>query len=191
MLSNHSTSEPFTVAMILGILVFTAFFLHTLFRLYTLREQISFSHALNTRQQPKSRRFRYPLQSRLLHPHLNRIRNPDKLPNDDAVYTPTMAVRVHLVEDEEAVLPARDDEVEGPLPEQAATVPHPLVAPPPAYGLWRCSVRADPKLLFWLPAATPTRSSSTTLPATALSRSPPSYVTEAGNVTDVGPFDER
>lgn len=166
--------------MIIGILVFTIFFLHALFRLHMFRQRISFSHALNASRQPKRPRFRYSLRSHALRRQLNRPRNPDVLPNDDSVYTPRTAVRVHLAQDEEAALSEKTDGSDEENLHERGRRPCPLAPPPPAYGLWRCSVRADPTLLFWQPG----RRDNLHLPINPLAatsmRRPPSYATEAG-----------
>lgn len=52
---------------------------------------------------------------------------------------------MHLLHDEEAFL-GEKDVVEDETLQASAALPTP---PPPAYGLWRCSVRADPNLLHW------------------------------------------
>ncbi|KAI9722178.1 MAG: hypothetical protein M1828_004861 [Chrysothrix sp. TS-e1954] len=100
------------------------------------------------------------------------------LPPDDSLYSPTTPVRVHLLRD--ANLAGSLDAEKEPsitasavspispmsplVPLSAASVeqtpqsadgptrPSPVASPaaPPAYGLWRCSVRADPNLLHWV-----------------------------------------
>lgn len=98
--------------------------------------------------EPKSFRIRHTQHRRCAGPT---YREPasllDVLPADDSIYTPKTPVRVHLLHDEEAVLD-RDES------EHRESAEHPpleplLTPPPPAYGLWRCSVRADPNLLRW------------------------------------------
>ena len=58
-------------------------------------------------------------------------------------FQPVVPIRVHLRRDEEAALDEADEvDVEDPEKEK-------LPPPPPAYGLWRSSVRVDPNLLHW------------------------------------------
>lgn len=69
----------------------------------------------------------------------------DQLPPDDSLYSPNTPVRVHLLHDEEAFVGEKADD-EPNTPPALTDLPTP---PPPAYGHWRCSVRADPNLLYW------------------------------------------
>lgn len=185
-LSNHSPNDAFTIIMVLGILICTVLFLHTLFRLHTLRQPISFCHALNTSLQPKRSRFHYSFRPRILQRQLNLAQNPDKLPNGDTLYAPRTPIRIHLIQDEEAALPIQETEIEA-----SPALAHAINPPPPAYGLWRCSVRADPRLIFWQPTNATPSNPRNELPAPVLTRCPPSYVTQAGWATDSGGGDER
>jgi len=81
------------------------------------------------------------------------------------------------VHDEEAAISEKDDEDDGEVPENVPSRLHPMAPPPPAYGLWRCSVRADPDLLFLQPAH------GTLSNGPMLNRAPPSYASEARTVT--------
>ncbi|KAF2820236.1 hypothetical protein CC86DRAFT_118609 [Ophiobolus disseminans] len=59
-------------------------------------------------------------------------------------FQPIVPIRVHLARDEE--VGGADDEMERVIDvEKDEAVP----PPPPAYGLWRSSVRVDPNLLHW------------------------------------------
>lgn len=97
----------------------------------------------------------------------------DDLPLHDTMFAPKIAVRVHHNDDESSSMERGDFAV----PDNTAIstsdrflMPLPTV-PPPAYGLWRCSVRADPALLFWQPEGL-SRPSSAALMHTR----PPSYM---------------
>lgn len=68
------------------------------------------------------------------------------------------------------VLLARDEEARG-VESQATKVT------PPAYGVWRESVRVDPNCLFWQRSEVDT---SDTRPETRASRRPPSYASDDG-----------
>lgn len=69
---------------------------------------------------------------------------------------------------------ARDEEAAG-IESQATKVP------PPAYGLWRESVRVDPNRIFWQRnAAIPTRQPSLPESRPATANRPPSYISEDG-----------
>jgi hypothetical protein len=73
------------------------------------------------------------------HPHAHRPHIPSIAGPEG--FKPDIAIPVQLARDDEAM----SDE-EGKLPEEKAEA---LKCPPPAYGLWRGSVRLDPNLLHW------------------------------------------
>ena len=152
------------------------------------------------------------------HPDLPRSlpTSADALPDDDSIYSPMTPVRVHLHRDEE-LAPEKSAEhspvtPSQPVPEghshqedctasdqvqatdEANSVNVTVKPPPPAYGLWRCSVRADPNLLHWRRVsdadpqggraesrqASPVTTQSTGTPSRqggGETRPPPSYVT--------------
>ena len=89
---------------------------------------------------------RHHLRRRDLEPRYREPQSPfDQLPPDDSLYSPITPVRVNLFRDEEAFIGEKhEDELE--TSQALADLPTP---PPPAYGQWRCSVRADPNLLHW------------------------------------------
>lgn len=98
----------------------------------------------------------------------------DDLPLHDTMFAPKIAVRVHQSNDGTSFL--ERDASATPLPRPGSATDRlftPLPSlPPPAYGLWRCSVRADPALLFWHPA----RLSGSDDGATPMRTRPPSYI---------------
>ncbi|KAF2677591.1 hypothetical protein K458DRAFT_319412 [Lentithecium fluviatile CBS 122367] len=59
-------------------------------------------------------------------------------------FHPVRPIQVHLARDEE--LSDEEDEIEG---DGDNRVKEKVTLPPPAYGLWRSSVRVDPNLLHW------------------------------------------
>lgn len=61
-------------------------------------------------------------------------------------FHPVRPIRVHLVRDEESALVDEDDSLDREA-DDGEEKKAPL--PPPAYGLWRSSVRVDPNLLHW------------------------------------------
>lgn len=122
-------------------------------------------------------------------PHIPSMTGPDG-------FKPIVPIRVHLARDEEAgiVDDALDSETEISDPEKDVLPP-----PPPAYGLWRSSVRADPNLLHWQRADDQCASVDSSMPHTrhtsvvgapapsatntqsaADGQRPPSYVSEDG-----------
>jgi hypothetical protein len=117
-------------------------------------------------------------------------------------FQPIVPIRVHLARDEEAELEGRArNSMESNDPEKDKVTP-----PPPAYGLWRSSVRVNPDLLHWqrvgdnrssmipvdpthsrngsgnAPSVFPTFEPSQTVqrPTTQDGPRPPSYVSEDG-----------
>lgn len=75
----------------------------------------------------------------------------DVLPRDDSLYAPKSAIRVHLCRDEklrqEKKGCTRHSSSYATQQDNSSQVS--IATPPPAYGVWRCSVRADPDLLHW------------------------------------------
>ncbi|KAI4165980.1 MAG: hypothetical protein LQ342_000411 [Letrouitia transgressa] len=85
--------------------------------------------------------------------------------NEEGFARPRAPIRVILARDEE--LGFHDDETSGATRE---TVQH----PPPAYGLWRSSVRADPNLIHWQRIKQPIPGRTPDLASHPANR-PPSY----------------
>ncbi|KAF2450880.1 hypothetical protein P171DRAFT_148120 [Karstenula rhodostoma CBS 690.94] len=129
-LTRHDLGQEVHVLFIMIVLGTTIFFCHSLIRLCML----------------------------ILHPPTE---DPDRpsIPNMSAPegFVPVRPIRVHLARDEElADAYASSDEEDGEDggdrtaggagdPEKDVKLP----PPPPAYGLWRSSVRVDPNLLHW------------------------------------------
>lgn len=105
-------------------------------------------------------------------------------------FQPIVPIRVHLARDEEAGTLSEgeltDDNTDVEDIEKSTLPP-----PPPAYGLWRSSVRADPNLLHWqraephvvhTPVLPDSRNYSRSAPDQSSSDGPrpPSYVSEDG-----------
>ncbi|MCJ1468149.1 hypothetical protein MMC07_006777 [Pseudocyphellaria aurata] len=88
---------------------------------------------------------------------------------------PQRPIRVILARDEELGLHDNED---GPICS-------PIPPPPPAYGLWRCSVRADPNLIHWQRTGQPgvQEEARALLRAGKPVNRPPSY-TEEGSLCD-------
>ncbi len=113
-------------------------------------------------------------------------------------FRPIVPIRVHLARDEEEGPMNTGDEIEHEDGVEDAEK-NILPPPPPAYGLWRSSVRADPNLLHWQRNEHQSKSNSPTShgrdlagsetlagPASGHARTtpdgprPPSYVSEDG-----------
>lgn len=180
------------VTFIILIILSAILLLHSILRMCTgsssYRAAITSHHlgAVKPRSHAQHRRRRN------LEPRYREPDSPfDQLPPDDSLYSPITPLRVHVLQDEEALVGEKENEAEhDPLPSALAPVP-----PPPAYGMWRCSVRADPNLLHWERCDTG-KASSTPIGSPALemvqrgyarnaleevSRRPPSYHSERGD----------
>ncbi|KAK5243041.1 hypothetical protein LTR16_008140, partial [Cryomyces antarcticus] len=129
-------------------------FLHSLTRFCMLVLRPRHTTTTTTTSNPPPLRVNTRIPDAL--PHLSTSEHDD----DDNDFTPTTPIRVHLARDEEVAIgdvqTEKDDEMD-------------LAMPPPAYGLWRCSVRADPNLLHWRKAEN-NMSASYTHPAERLVR---------------------
>lgn len=76
---------------------------------------------------------------------------PDETPSIPSMtgpegFNPVRPIRVHLARDEELGNAGDAEEVED---ESEPSEEKKVAPPPPAYGLWRSSVRVDPNLLHW------------------------------------------
>ncbi|KAK7186845.1 hypothetical protein DPSP01_007031 [Paraphaeosphaeria sporulosa] len=126
-LTRHDLGQEVHVLFIMIVLGTTIFFCHSLIRLCML----------------------------ILHPP---VEDPDRpsIPNMSAPegFVPVRPIRVHLARDEELAdaYASSDDEEAGDERrdrEATADAEKGPKLPPPAYGLWRSSVRVDPNLLHW------------------------------------------
>ncbi|OBU00782.1 hypothetical protein VE01_01159 [Pseudogymnoascus verrucosus] len=152
-LSTHYISQEFHVLLILIILGLTIFFIHSFVLLVLL----------------------------LLKP-----RPTDGfIPDMESMHfsplgyaTPAVPIRVTLGRDEEALIDSRTT----PSDANASANAKAVAPPPPAYGLWRESVRVDPDRLFWARnAAAPRRESHEQIPEDGEApRRPPSYMSDDG-----------
>ncbi|KAF2868587.1 hypothetical protein BDV95DRAFT_500277 [Massariosphaeria phaeospora] len=154
---------------------------HVLFIMVILATTIFFCHSL------------IRLCMLILHPPAETPRIPSMTGPEG--FRPLNPIRVHL---------ARDDDL-GAEEEVIETVEKKLAPPPPAYGLWRSSVRVDPDLMHWQrveeargrPASThpASRNGSVTEVADPLPTTerdgprPPSYASDDGvsYVVEAGP----
>ncbi|KAJ4292505.1 hypothetical protein N0V90_009167 [Kalmusia sp. IMI 367209] len=124
-LSRHDLGQEVHVLFIMIVLATTIFFCHALIRLCML----------------------------ILHPPAE---NPDRpsIPNMTGPegFHPIRPIRVHLARDEDLANSYSDEEeeIEGEGRNRGEDAEKENVKlPPPAYGLWRSSVRVDPNLLHW------------------------------------------
>ncbi|KAF2268304.1 hypothetical protein CC78DRAFT_19836 [Lojkania enalia] len=104
---------------------------HVLFIMVILATTIFFCHSL------------IRLFMLALHPPPETPRIPDMTGPEG--FQPVRPIRVHLARDEEL----GDVDLEAGNESQDVEKPAKVVHPPPAYGLWRSSVRVNPNLLHW------------------------------------------
>lgn len=145
-------TTTFHVLFILGILLSTIVFAHAVLRLCLAARSRS-------RGTPGFDAISRHGQKR--RPHCSRqlqIRSeiPKAFINARGAYIPPAPIQVHVIADdtltdENIVEPAARAQEAAPLWNKE--VDH-LPNPPPAYGRWRGSVRADPALLHWVPSPT-------------------------------------
>lgn len=122
-LTNRDLGQEIHVLFIMVILAITIFFCHSLIRLCML----------------------------MLHPPVETPRIPSMTGPDG--FRPVQPIRVHLARDEELgdaqSYDHSDSEAEIDPTSDESLAEKKVALPPPAYGLWRSSVRVDPNLLHW------------------------------------------
>ncbi|GIZ42438.1 hypothetical protein CKM354_000570900 [Cercospora kikuchii] len=175
----------FHVLFILGILLATIVFSHALIRffMYSKRRNKDLPTFVRVTRHGHQRRHRNHRDH--LHPHVRRI--PTVGNDAEETFVPPMPIEVHVPSDEvrpdpivanTAAATQTPDEWDKDIPK--------IANPPPAYGRWRGSVRANPDLLHWAPSPispdTPTLPSPTYEEAMAavensFPSNPPSYMT--------------
>ena len=111
------------------------------------------------------------------------------LSNEASAFVPETPIRVHMPTDEEVRPDSREAQPTATADLGVSVVDwdkdvEALPNPPPAYGRWRGSVRANPDLLHWQPVPSPIDHHSPDLPSptyeeavTPSRTGPPSYVT--------------
>ena len=185
-LTSTNITPTFHILFILGILLATIVFVHTVVRLF-----IGARNSRNTRRvlilpasRTKQRRHR---RNHHTNPH---NREMPTLSDGTTAFVPATAIRVHMPADE--VRPdSREAQPTATADLGVAVVDwdkdvEELPNPPPAYGRWRGSVRANPDLLHWQPVPSPVDPHSPELPSPTYEEAvnvtpgrtgPPSYVT--------------
>lgn len=144
---NEELPTSLHVTFVFLIIVATTLLIHGIARICLAAKKHRVSRLRSDLQRPIRRPHRHRRHHPVLRLHYPEPASPfDALPEDDSVYSPQTPVRVHLLYDEEAMLQAKGEVHPHPHPSSTETL---LTPPPPAYGLWRCSVRADPNLLHW------------------------------------------
>lgn len=184
-LTSSDITTTFHVLFILGILLATIVFAHTILRLFISSRSSRSAHGVIIL--PASRK-----QHRRRHRHQHHgnghHREMPTLTDEPTAFVPETPIRVHMPADE--VRPdSREAEPTADANLGVAVVDwdkdvEAVPNPPPAYGRWRGSVRANPDLLHWQPVASPVDHRSPDLPSPTYEEAvtpgrtgPPSYVT--------------
>ncbi|RMY65220.1 hypothetical protein D0863_09261 [Hortaea werneckii] len=164
--ASTGTSSTFHVLFVLGILMSTIVFVHSLAQACIFKRQgksnvprlYVLSNDRLKRRQRQHRQHGYRQHERIASPELA-----------DLDYIPPTPIQVHVAAD--GIRPHSRDGM--PLPtnnrptlhgwnKDIDVLPHP---PPPAYGRWRGSVRANPDLLHWQPIPSPIDPETPALPS--------------------------
>ncbi|KAI6896658.1 hypothetical protein D0867_13090 [Hortaea werneckii] len=164
--ASTGTSSTFHVLFVLGILMSTIVFVHSLAQACIFKRQgksnvprvYVLSNDRLKRRQRRHRQHGYRQHEGITSPELA-----------DLDYIPPTPIQVHVAADD--IGPDSRDGM--PLPtnnrpslhawnKDIDVLPHP---PPPAYGRWRGSVRANPDLLHWQPIPSPIDPETPALPS--------------------------
>ncbi|KAK0810369.1 hypothetical protein LTR91_012222 [Friedmanniomyces endolithicus] len=192
--TSRNVSTTFHVLFILGILMATILFAHTVVRLCLFRTVIPDSPRLYIVPNGRLKRRRRHRHRDLPEQNQQHPRGMPQLQDatvDYAVmadYVPPTPIPVHVAADE--VRPDSREAEPSASADRASTLAFDkdiddLPKPPPAYGRWRGSVRVNPDLLHWQAIPSPTEPDTPALPsptyeeamATEQRSQPPSYVT--------------
>ena len=176
----------FHVLFVLGILLATIVFAHTLVRLCFLKPTVPHSPRVYVVADGRlKRRHRHQNGSQTRRHHQRQMPSLSDHPAD---YVPPTPIPVHVAADEvrpdsrEAEPSAGADRASRLMwDKEVESVPN----PPPAYGRWRGSVRANPDLLHWQAIPSPIHPDTPALPSPTYEEAmaadersgPPSYVT--------------
>lgn len=176
--TSSSVSPALHILFVIGILLTSIAFVHTLVRLCFFRRSTR-KRRVHVLPVARSRR------QRAHHPTEQHATGGGSIdPSSPGHYVPATPISVHVVTQDEVrpdISEAQPSAAVHQTPnvwDKHADVPN----PPPAYGKWRGSVRADPELLHWQAVPSPTDSDlpSPTYQETQpdnQSRAPPSYRT--------------
>ncbi|KAK5171010.1 uncharacterized protein LTR77_004154 [Saxophila tyrrhenica] len=176
--TSSDVTATFHILFVLGIILATVVFAHTVVRIFILpRGGQGRVYVVPVSERSHRRRRREHRPPSLMPP----------LPVEPAVFVPATPIPVHMPTDEvrpdsreaEPTIIA-DIEVINGWDKDIESLPN----PPPAYGRWRGSVRANPDLLHWQILPSPVDSDAPELPSptyeeavSAQRTGPPSYVT--------------
>lgn len=185
--TSSSITTTFHILFILGIILATIVFAHTLIRL------LLFSGSFRRGQQvlilPTSHKHKH----RRRHAHrgdslaVQTVRIMPGLSSDATEFVPATPIRVRAGSVDEVHPDCREAEPAAGTAETSEPwdkASPPIANPPPAYGRWRGSVRANPELLHWQAIPSPINDDADEIPSPTYAEAmlaqrtgPPSYVT--------------
>ena len=186
--STSNVTATFHILFVLGICLATIVFAHTVVRLFVSSRRARTPRGVLIFPASRGKHNRRHQHHHHHHHGHGHHRTMPSLSNDANAFVPESPIRVHMPTDE--VRPdSRDAQPTASVSLGVAVVDwdkdiEALPNPPPAYGRWRGSVRANPDLLHWQPIPSPIDEQSHELPSptyeeavSAERTGPPSYVT--------------
>jgi len=183
--SSH-ISATFHILFVLGILLAVIVFAHSLVRTCLFRQKVRDSPRVYVIAEGRlKRRRRHHRHHNQQHQHCREMPTMPDLAAAD--FVPPTPIPVHVASDEvrpdsrEAEPSAGAERASQAWDKEIDALPN----PPPAYGRWRGSVRANPDLLHWQAIPSPVDSDMSALPSPTYEEAvsaeqrtgPPSYVT--------------
>lgn len=202
--TSSNITTTFHVLFILGIILATIVFAHTLIRLLIVSgsfrrgQQVLILPARKRRHHHRRHHARRGDSLAVQH-----VRAIPGLSSDATEYVPATPIRVQVGTEDE-IRPDSRDAVPATVATEVEAVdvwdkaPSPIDNPPPAYGRWRGSVRANPDLLHWQAIPSPIDDDAQELPSPTYEEAvlaqrtgPPSYVTRDSPARTAGREDVR
>ncbi|TKA60968.1 hypothetical protein B0A55_11754 [Friedmanniomyces simplex] len=186
--TSGNSSTIFHILFILGILLATVLFAHTLVRLCLFKPAIPDSPRLYVIPNGRLKRRRHHRHREHWEQNHHDRREMPQLEDVTTDYVPPTPIPVHVAADE--VRPDSREAEPSAGADRASRIAFDkdvdeLPKPPPAYGRWRGSVRVNPDYLHWQAIPSPTEPDTPALPsptyeeamATEQRSQPPSYMT--------------
>ena len=184
--TESQMNVAFHVLFFLGIILATILCAHSMVQLLVHSRSSESSGRLcgftSTKPRHRRRRRRHEDSEAVRH-----VRATPPRQDDAPEFNPDIPIPVQEPSGEVRSLPRNDPTtaISAAVPDDVcSTKTEPLPQPPPAYGRWRGSVRADPDLLHWQAVPSPLCAGAPGLPSptyeeamATISNSPPSYAT--------------
>ncbi|KAK4627568.1 uncharacterized protein CLAFUR5_11809 [Fulvia fulva] len=171
-------TPTFHILFVLGICLATIVFAHSVIRLFFIGRRSRHKPLFVTVSRHGQHRYHHRPGHSRSHPSLRQM---PSLSAEHNAFVPDRPIPVSLSSDDIRL----DPNVAGPTmipPQDWDKEVHSVPNPPPAYGRWRGSVRADPELLHWQAVPAPRSPATPALPSPTYEEagqieSPPSYMT--------------